>query len=241
GADEVIAIDLHTSPSHPNYVGKPYVTYIAPSRSLGTMLNFDRQIIEDNMELGYYDTMKLFGYMTGKKYQFYEEDFAKMQEPIRDFVTKVARTEAYLTEGTLGRLVKPGDGKRLCGTIEDHVIKQGKDYTREDYFAGAAEICGEIFGIESKNPWHLKDFLKEVLGGIQEREYYQELAIFDGKSKVELASNLADWKIRKKSADIVGCIYYGYKLGKIDLTEQIGILTLLPYELAASLLLLTVD
>ena len=52
GAEEVIAIDLHTSPSHPNYVNKPYVTYITPTRSLGTILNFERKILEDNIELG---------------------------------------------------------------------------------------------------------------------------------------------------------------------------------------------
>ena len=46
GAEEVIAVDLHTSPSHPNYVNKPYVTYITPSRSLGTILNFDRKVLE---------------------------------------------------------------------------------------------------------------------------------------------------------------------------------------------------
>ena len=70
GADEVIAVDLHTSPQHPNYVNKPYVKYITPSRSLGTMLNFDRAILNANQALGYYDTMKAFGKMDGMDYIF---------------------------------------------------------------------------------------------------------------------------------------------------------------------------
>lgn len=241
GADEVIAIDLHTNPSHPNYVNKPYVTYIKPSRSLGTMLNFERQILDDNIQLGYYDAMKVFGCMMGDKYQFYGEDYAEYEEIIRDFVSRVARTESYLTEGTFSRFVKPGDSKRLCGNIEDHIRKTENFYTREDYFTGAAEICGEIFNISTNKVWHLKEFIQEVLGKLEEKDAYPDIDVFDGKPGMEITSRLAELKLREDSDYITGCIYYGYKAGKIDLTEQLGLLTFLPYELAAALFLLTVD
>lgn len=241
GADEVIAVDLHTNPSHPNYVNKPYVTYIKPSRSLGTMLNFERQILDDNIQLGYYDAMKVFGCMMGDKYQFYGEDYAEYEEIIRDFVSRVARTESYLTEGTFSRFVKPGDSKRLCGNIEDHIRKTENFYTREDYFTGAAEICGEIFDISTNKVWHLKEFIQEVLGKLEEEDAYPDIDVFDGKPGMEITSRLAELKLREDSDYITGCIYYGYKAGKIDLTEQLGLLTFLPYELAAALFLLTVD
>lgn len=241
GADEVIAVDLHTNPSHPNYVNKPYVTYIKPSRSLGTMLNFERQILDDNIQLGYYDAMKVFGCMMGDKYQFYVEDYAEYEEIIRDFVSRVARTESYLTEGTFSRFVKPGDSKRLCGNIEDHIRKTENFYTREDYFTGAAEICGEIFNISTNKVWHLKEFIQEVLGKLEEEDAYPDIDVFDGKPGMEITSRLAELKLREDSDYITGCIYYGYKAGKIDLTEQLGLLTFLPYELAAALFLLTVD
>lgn len=241
GADEVIAIDLHTSPSHLNYVNKPYVTYITPSRSLGTMLNFDRKVIDDNLELGYYDAMKSFGYMTGRKYQFYVEDYGDYEDVILDFVTKVARTESYLTEGIFSRFVKPGDGKRLCGNIEEHIGKYEKVYTREEYFTGGAEICGEIFGIEDWKPWRLKEFIRKVLGCLGQKEDYPDIRVFDTKAGVGIVSKLAEMKLKKNSDYITGCIYYGYKAGKIDLAEQLGLLTFQPYELAAALFLLAVD
>lgn len=241
GADEVIAIDLHTSPSHPNYQNKPYVVYITPSRSLGTMMNFERQVLDDNIQLGYYDAMKTFGCMIGNKYQFFREDYAEYEEVIRDFVSKVARTESYLTEGTFSRFIKPGDSKRLCGNIEDHIRKPESFYTREDYFTGAAEICGEIFGIPTEEVWHLNAFIKEVLGRLQERGAYLDIDVFDEKPGVQITSRLAELKLREASDYITGCIYYGYKEGKIDLTEQLGLLTFLPYELAAALFLLSVD
>lgn len=241
GADEVIAVDLHTSPSHPNYINKPYITYITPSHSLGTMLNFERKILDGNIEMGYYDAMKTFGYMTGEKYCFYTEEIGEYEEAVRDFVTKVARTESYLTEGIFNRFVKPGDSKRLCGNIEDHIEKKDGYYTKEDYFVGAAELCGEIFGIPAKKPWHMKEFIQSVLGKLKGKEHYKDISVFDGRSSREIVPRLAELKLRADSDYITGCIYYGYKEGKIDLTEQLGLLTFQPYELAAALFLLTVD
>ncbi|MCI8484239.1 MAG: patatin-like phospholipase family protein [Lachnospiraceae bacterium] len=241
GADEVIAVDLHASPSHPNYINKPYVTYITPSRSLGTMMNFERQILDDNIELGYWDAMKVFGCITGKSYRFYVEDLADYETAVQEFVTRVARTESYLTEGTFNRFVKPGDGKRLCGNIEEHIEKSGNLYTKEDYFIGGAEICGEIFQISEEPTWHLGEFAQKLLRKLKKLEDYPDISVFDGKKSREIVPKLAELKLRADSDYITGCIYYGYKEGKIDLTEQLGLLTFQPYELAAALFLLTVE
>ncbi len=238
GADEVIAVDLHTSPQHPNYVNKPYVKYITPSRHLGTMLNFDRAVLNANQALGYYDTMKAFGKMDGMDYIFRQEDLDQYKKEIDSFVSRVARTESYLTEGTFSKLVKPGDSKRLCGNIEDHIRK--KTYTRQDYFVGAAEICGKIFGLPFEEPWYLSEFIDNLLAQICPEEAV-DLSLFEGLSSVELASRLTEMKIKQDSVYITSCIYHAYRRGKIDLTEQLGLLTFVPYELSAALFLLTVD
>lgn len=240
GAEEVIAIDLHTSPSHPNYVNKPYVTYITPTRSLGTILNFERKILEDNIELGYYDTMKAFRYMAGKEYQFYLEDLTNYKMSIWKFVTRIARAEAYLTEGIFNRIVKSGENKKICGNIEAHIEKKDKEYTREDYFIGAAEICGDIFKISKKKPWHIKEFILEILGKLKQKDCYLDISIFDGKVRKEITSKLAELNLHTEKEYITGCIYYGYREGKIDLTKQLGVLSSQSYELVAALFLVTV-
>ena len=240
GAEEVIAIDLHTSPSHPNYVNKPYVTYITPTRSLGTILNFERKILEDNIELGYYDTMKAFRYMAGKEYQFYLEDLTDYKMSIWKFVTRIARAEAYLTEGIFNRIVKSGENKKICGNIEAHIEKKDKEYTREDYFIGAAEICGDIFKITKKKPWHIKEFILEILGKLKQKDCYLDISIFDGKVRKEITSKLAELNLHTEKEYITGCIYYGYREGKIDLTKQLGVLSSQSYELVAALFLVTV-
>lgn len=238
GADEVIAVDLRTNPQHPNYVNKPYVKYLTPSRSLGTMLNFDRAVLDANQALGYYDTMKAFGKMDGMDYLFYQADLDQYKKEIDSFVSRVARTESYLTEGTFSKLVKPGDSKRLCGNIEEHIRK--KTYSRQDYFVGAAEICGKIFGLPGERPWYLSEFIDHLLAEVCPEEAV-DLSPFDGLGSMELATRLAEMKIRQDSVYITSCIYHAYRKGKIDLTEQLGLLTFVPYELAATLFLLTVD
>lgn len=237
GADEVVAIDLHTSPSHPNYVNKPYITYISPSVSLGNMLNFDRDVLDKNQKLGYQDVMKAFGQMDGSRYSFYQKELDCYQREIRDFVTKVARSEACLTEGVLNKFVKPGDGKRLCGTIEEHVKK--KTYTRQDYFIGAAEICGEIFKIPNGELWEMSKFVNLLFSRIKGKEEYPEMEIFQGKGNVGLATKIAELKLKKESAYITGCIYHAFLTENMELSGQLAVLTFLPYELAAVLFLLT--
>lgn len=235
GADEVVAVDLHNSPEHPGYVNKPYVTYITPSRPLGTMLNFERTVLDENRKLGYYDGLKAFGRLVGNQFLFYQSDLDQYQEEIRAFVTQVARTESYLTEGSFNKIVKPGDSRRLCGCIEDQLPK--KTYTRQDYFLGAAEICGVIFGLPVQEPWHLEAYVDCLLSRVEPADRYEELAIFDGLGSMELATKLAELKLRRDSAYIAGCVYQAYRKGKVNLTEQLGLLTFVPYELAAALFL----
>lgn len=239
GADDVIAVDLHIVPQHPGYLNKPYVTYITPSRPLGTMLNFDRAVLDANRKMGYLDAMKAFGKMAGTSYAFYQNDLNQYQREIRSFVSRVARTECYLTEGTFKRLVKPGDGKRLCGNIEEHIPQ--RIYTRQDYFIGAAEICGEIFEIPQAEPWYMAEFCENLYSGIGGAEDYPVQEVFQGSGSMELAAKLAELKIRQDSRFIVGCIYHAYRKSKIDLTEQLGLLTFVPYELAAALFLYTME
>ncbi len=60
GATELIVVDLHLKPQHPEYAGKSNVVYLTPSRDLGGILAFDRQKIDANIEMGYEDTIRKF-------------------------------------------------------------------------------------------------------------------------------------------------------------------------------------
>ena len=60
GATELIVVDLHLKPQHPEYAGRSNVIYLTPSRDLGGILAFDRKKIEENIEMGYQDAIRKF-------------------------------------------------------------------------------------------------------------------------------------------------------------------------------------
>ena len=60
GASELIVVDLHQKPQHPEFAGQSNVMYLTPSEDLGGILAFDRKKIHDNMEMGYQDTIRKF-------------------------------------------------------------------------------------------------------------------------------------------------------------------------------------
>ena len=60
GAEELIVVDLHQKPQHPEYAGKANVLYLTPSEDLGGILAFDRKKIDENLEMGYRDTIQKF-------------------------------------------------------------------------------------------------------------------------------------------------------------------------------------
>ena len=60
GAEELIVVDLHLSPQHPEYAGRSNVVYLTPSEDLGGILDFDRARIDANITMGYNDAMRKF-------------------------------------------------------------------------------------------------------------------------------------------------------------------------------------
>lgn len=82
GADEVIAIMLHSFPPMPQkpeyYKDLPNVTVIEPSLPQGSIMSFKQDAIHFNMELGYLDAGKALGDYRGFAFAFTkEEDIAE--------------------------------------------------------------------------------------------------------------------------------------------------------------------
>jgi len=241
GADEIIAVDLHTNPIHSSYTNKPYVHYILPSKSLGTILNFDKDVLKANRRLGYYDTLKYFDKIVGFSYMFDKNSLKEYEKHIFHFVTMLARTEAIVMEKVSNVLTKTGDNARLCQVIEEGLGLKKEKYTREDYFIGAAEICGKFFKIQKKETWSMKEFLKEIMDNILPVDAYPDIKLFQEKGGIEVAKRVTELKLRRESSYIIGCIYYALKQDMLDLAEQSTPITFLLSELTAALFLLTVS
>jgi NTE family protein len=78
GADEVIAVILHSFPPMPQkpqyYKELPNVTVIEPSLPQGSIMSFKQEAIHFNMELGYLDAGKALGDYRGYAFAFSKEE-----------------------------------------------------------------------------------------------------------------------------------------------------------------------
>lgn len=70
GYDKVYVIDLEAIGIRRPYIDKRKIQIIRPSRKLGSILDFKKEDIRNNMKLGYFDTMRILKDFDGKKYLF---------------------------------------------------------------------------------------------------------------------------------------------------------------------------
>ena len=70
GAEQAVAIDLNKEINHLELALNPLVTTIIPSWDLGNFLDFNREHLDRNKQLGYLDVKKQLGHYWGFKYAF---------------------------------------------------------------------------------------------------------------------------------------------------------------------------
>lgn len=68
--DTVYVVSLKSIGLKAKPLKKGNIIYIKPSRSLGGMLNLNKEQISDNIRLGYFDTLKVIKNLDGKKFCF---------------------------------------------------------------------------------------------------------------------------------------------------------------------------
>lgn len=235
GAEEVIAVDLRTEPVHPNYAKRPYVTYIRPTRSLGTMMNFDHGLLMDNMEMGYQDAMKKFGRYGGFLYTFSDTDLSGWEKEITSFTRWIAKAEAVFSGNRFPKIAGMTDVGTVFAQLEAYT--DGKFPEKKDYYLRAAEIAAEIFSVDVKKTWQFGEFLRAVGQCVLPEDACTDAKIFETKSRRTLITRLVEWKRREESAYVTSCIYHAMRLGMAADTEKIGLLTIFPRELIAALFL----
>lgn len=111
GASRVVVVDLNTDNNHETYIRHPRVTYIKPSKELGAFLNFEREVLDRSIKLGYNDTMKVYGKYYGKKYTFVPaqrdaELFERLSRVFVDVLTQMEADFDYMPKIKLQRINK---------------------------------------------------------------------------------------------------------------------------------------
>lgn len=239
GAANIIAVDLHTTPEHATYAKRPYVTYIKPSRSLGTMMNFDHKLLMENADMGYQDTMKIYGKYLGYQYTFTRESVMKCRKEISAFLAFLAKTDLCLKDELPTKKPVKGDFNRLFSVL--HEKSEGYRMSKEQYFVRAGELCGQLLDIDVRPTYVMDDYMNVVAERVGERTRYPEAEGLLEKEGVELVARLTELKLKHTGSHIMGCIYYAIKEKKENIDRLLlPLIAVTPEELAAAAFLLAV-
>lgn len=239
GAEEVIAIDLQTTPKHRVYAKRPYVTYIKPCRKLGTMMNFDHMLIMENIGMGYRDAMKALGACYGYRYTFRAQELWKCQSAGKHFRHCMALLDLCLTEELPMKMFgTKGDFNRIHSLLAARTGKQEMDDL--EYFTAAGELCAEIFKLDYRQIYRMEDFAKELTEKVTDIHLTSFADKVIGNDMALLVKNLSEMKRKKKTQGITAAIYYASLTGKLTEKPGMALLNFFPKEMAAAFFLLSV-
>lgn len=140
------------------------ITYIQPVENLGGTLDFNRELAEYDMKLGYYDTMKVFKSLRGYKYycQPYAGDFIDfMTGLLKDFEDRVIRLGSILgfTDMPPERMLF----EKIMPRIESILDMKGSfDY--QDIIIRLIESVAEKYkDVEKFKIYGAEEFISEVI------------------------------------------------------------------------------
>ncbi|MEG0025951.1 MAG: patatin-like phospholipase family protein [Bacilli bacterium] len=149
GATEIIAVDLNAIGIKQLPKNDMKITYIRPNNDLGSFLVFDKTMANKNIKYGYNDTLKVFGWLDGKKYTFkrnhlqinfkkYKENFVKLGKYIYELDEK----------------------KHFKGLVNRKLMKviAGTDKEIFDCINKQMEYLGVVFNIDNSNIYSVKTF-----------------------------------------------------------------------------------
>ncbi|MEA4846133.1 MAG: patatin-like phospholipase family protein [Clostridiaceae bacterium] len=136
------------------------VTNIFPSEDLGIPLDFNKDLIKRNIQLGYYDTMRMLRHLKGRRYYIIPADEEKVFEIFRSlsdtFVKELAKL-FKLKEMPVKRLLFEKIIPELADLLE---LKGAPEY--QDILIGLLEVLAEESGVERYKIYSLEEFMNEI-------------------------------------------------------------------------------
>ena len=176
GADEVVAVLLHSipkEPQNPELMDLPFVKTIRPSRDTGTILYFEKDILQNNIRLGYLDAKKTFGASMGFFYCFQKEgEYQNIaSKTYLDFIRKNTYKASEVKKALFPKT-----------NIKEH--------SAVDYLVRGLEILGEVFHISPYEEWRIEDFIFSLKKAIKSYKK-EDIAPFEKqKKKTSLLGNV---------------------------------------------------
>lgn len=137
------------------------ITYISPNEDLGRTLDFDQEQIRYNLKLGYFDALKVFNNLKGKKY------YLNVNKKEKDYIELLLK----LNQEQLAKIGEILNIKELTGyrmLFEDAIAKLSvlldldKQSNYEDILLSLLEFIAEKIDIERFKVYDLDNFIKQI-------------------------------------------------------------------------------
>jgi len=136
GAQEIIAVDIHPQPVHPEYASMPFLTQIHPLHELGSFLDFNPARLRRSRLMGYYDAMKAYGRFDGIRYTFIRVNDLKVSEAARRYVQRVALFDAQAKD-------RDGDAVLIGALGAETPLKK---LSWKECLLRGLELCAQVMG-----------------------------------------------------------------------------------------------
>ena len=156
GADKIIAIELNQEATHEYFLNRPDITFIRPSHHLGGFLDFDRNILDQRIRLGYYDTLKTFKKLKGYRYSF---NGSGGNVYINDFYYSILKYEDSINH-TLTNRATGNDNTPLTDLLKKDTYISILD--KEDYFISGLELMMEKYNYDYYDVYDINQVIDEI-------------------------------------------------------------------------------
>ena len=235
GAEEVVAIDVSLSTTHEEELSSNDVIYIKSAWSLGPFLDFDNESIMRNMDLGYNDTMKVYGKYRGFRYTFLLNDEESFNDVALALKKSIEKVEHEMNLQKYKRIRNILNSKNLLDYIAKYT--DNKELSPYEYLLRAEEICAELF---TQNPQEIYDFISlkdQLMSHFNNPRKVDYEKIFNNLSSIMSIMELYEYIKQISNEEIIASILYKLLDGQDIVSEMAKIAIIAPEAVISGLYL----
>ena len=151
GAQKIIAIELNQELTHQYLLHRHNITFIRPSKHLGGFLDFNRELLDQRVRLGYLDTLKTFKQLKGYRFTFYNEEIP--QEIALSFHNQILNYEDHYNH----HLLTINDETPLLDLLKEKTYLDSLQL--DDYFI---ELYLEEHNYDDLKVYHFNELIQEI-------------------------------------------------------------------------------
>lgn len=160
GAEEIVAIDIHPQPAHPEYARMPFLKLIHPLHNLGGFLDFNPKLLKRTRLMGYYDTMKAYGRFDGVRYTFTHQSELKTAAQAREFMRRIAAFDAEAITRTAFKSSQEMNAPLISALEAETPLKK---LSWKEVWLRGLELCAETMGFREDAIYNPDILIERIL------------------------------------------------------------------------------